>query len=955
VREFLASCKLDMQNEWEDQLIVLHDHLGMREWFKRVAGETLRREALIQDSDRDPADVVLRRTAALLEEIKATAPDGDLVATAEHVAPYEARLIELRDKAARIDPTLVDARYALYFAACRLRREVMFANPLLDFDSVIFIKRHFMPGEVNFPFFIGQGWCALGGGSGLFVLENAFSASPTLRDLLADSTVGNGRMKGRTLSGGAFLGPELSYDASEILFAFTEVPEDRQEYVWQYDDPSFWTEYTWEPDRYYHVFRAKMDGTELRQLTDGPQNDFDPCWLPNGGVLFVSDRRGGFTRSRWWYLPGHTLYSMDPDGSDVRRLSHHLNQEWQPTVDNQGTVVFTRYDYWDRSYTSGFSCWLTTPDGRDARALHANYRGDKSAPATEGDIRAIPGSDKLIATASPNVFGHIFGSLILIDPSVPDQLIRIGNGAYDKVAFTRLTPDHHIPYSEADRSSGSISYGTAYPLSETTWLCAYDCFSGTYNGVNNNYGIYLMDALGNKELLYRDPSISCMSPMPLKPRPRPPIIPDLCKPPPAPVRENADPDAPGTVGVINVYNSTLPMPEGAKIMRLRIWEIHPKTTPIKDRPRTRFGDNSGQRSLLGSVPVEDDGSSFFTMPANIPVFFQAIDEDGCAVQTMRSDTYIHPGERRLCLGCHEPRTRAPSVRPSFAKAFQREPSGIEPDADGTYPFNYARLVQPVLDEHCVSCHLKGKGKAPDLTAGDWRRDPARFYQSAHNLYPHLARSINSFNQHLGQSDRSVPGEFGARASKLYHMLTDQRGHKGLKIPEEDLHRLVVWMDSSASMWGYDRDLDKQAAGEIVTPARQPVNDVTIDRSYGRSSMYPGGAQWLISIKDTNGFERPMTDAIQPGIGFRLWRTPQEAFDFAKAESYPLVGFYEREHRLRVETAPVDGPLAEPLDRLLLGRRRHHARRRLFGIRDVWSQPELALANASCDTEVLSSE
>ncbi|HUW35538.1 MAG TPA: hypothetical protein VM223_28340 [Planctomycetota bacterium] len=487
-----------------------------------------------------------------------------------------------------------------------------------------------------------------------------------------------------------------------------------------------------------------------------------------------------------------------------------------------------------------------------------------------------------------------------------------GVGNSDRVFFKRLTPEHAIPYAEEDRSSGGICYGTAYPLTERVWLCAYDAFSGTYNGVANNYGIYLMDAFGNRELLYRDPKISCMSPIPLRPTPVPPVIPDLSTPPATPVPE-ADAGNPpaGTVGVVNVYDSTLALPPDTPITELRIWEILPKTTPIKDRPRTRLGDNSGTRALLGSVPVEKDGSAYFTMPANVPVFFQAVDASGCCAQTMRSDTYIHAGERRLCLGCHEPRNRAPSLRTGFPAAFQREPSQITPDVDGTNPFNYVRLVQPVLDKHCVSCHFKDKtGKAPDLTKGDWQRHPNRFPNSVESLSAYLAKDIHNFNSHLGQLDRSTPGQFGARASKLYQILSDPRGHHGLKLPQEDLHRLIVWMDSSGSVWGSDREIDRQAAGEVVRPLAHPGNDTSVDANYAHASMHVSAATWTMELKDAHGFGRPTTDAIQPGTGFRVYGPPKKdsgqpvEYPFGKVENFPLVAYYAPEQELRLETSPI---------------------------------------------------
>ena len=220
LRQYLDAHKdLDLATEWQQQNVALYDNLSEREWFAKVAGQTFRRESLIQDGDRDPTDIVLRRTGALLKEIQAIAgaKPAELTGLAQ-------RLAKVQEVAAKVPVGHVDARYALYFETCRLRRQVAFVNPLLDFNQVLFIKRQFMPGEVNYPFFISQGWCAMGGG-GLFVLEDPFSPHARPRDLLASAKCDNGSAKDTNLAGGAFIGPELSFDARRILFSWTAVPK----------------------------------------------------------------------------------------------------------------------------------------------------------------------------------------------------------------------------------------------------------------------------------------------------------------------------------------------------------------------------------------------------------------------------------------------------------------------------------------------------------------------------------------------------------------------------------------------------------------------------------------------------------------------------------------------------------------------------------------------------------
>lgn len=314
---------------------------------------------------------------------------------------------------------------------------------------------------------------------------------------MANSAVEQGRLKGRYLEGGAFLSPEVSFDGRTVLFAWTEATGKDLE---------------WSRTASYHLFRCNADGTRLVQLTDGPWNDFDPCFLPNGRVAFISERRGGYLRCGR-HCPTYTLFGMAADGSDVICLSHHETHEWQPSITADGLIIYTRWDYVDRDTNVAHHPWTCRPDGGNPRAIHGNYpKLRESRPWMEMDIRAIPGSHKLVATAAAH-HGHAFGSLVVIDPQVEDD------GAQSQLA--RLTPE--VPFPEAEKHLQPIEqcmvYGTAWPLSEEDYLCVYGADA-------KNRGLYWIDRFGNKELLYRDPSISCLSPMPLAPRPAPPVVPD---------------------------------------------------------------------------------------------------------------------------------------------------------------------------------------------------------------------------------------------------------------------------------------------------------------------------------------------------------------------------------------------------------------------------------------------
>ncbi len=756
------------------------------------AEQVFEKASLPAVADRDELGAVLRRTAALLAHLATMADAPDLSAKA-------AALKALRGRAISTDVKDVAARKALLAEAAALRRQIAFANPLLSFDHILFIKRHFMPNaEKTGNHMCDQyfGFHAIEGG-GLFVLEKPFSDAPTVTDVLADAVCETGRFKGRKLDHtGGYLSPELSFDGKRILFSYTDILEPRKRYTWTKDN-------TW------HIFSVNADGTGLRQLTDGTTNDFDPCFLPSGRIAFISERRGGYGRCHGRPVPSFTLHSMNADGSDIVMLSPHETNEWHPSVDHDGMIVYTRWDYVDRGFNQAHHPWLTTPDGRDSRSIHGNFSPSaRVRPHMEMDIRAIPGSHKYIATAACH-HGQAYGSVVIIDPKIKDD---------DAMApVKRVTPDQPFPESECRTHRDPANYGSVWPLSEHFYLCVYDANSRSNAGTRNNYGIYLLDAFGNKELLYRDDNISCLSPIPLRPRPTPPVVPHatLVGKPLAPGEKFVPPDPaklPKTaeVAVVNVYDSQRPFPKGTKITALRIVQLLPKTTPYANNPRIGYGSQKSARAILGTVPVAADGSAHFRMPVDIPVYFQALDANGMAVQSMRSATYVHHGEKLICQGCHENRHEVARPRSEYPLAMRRLPSKITPGPDGSKPFSFPRLIQPVLNRRCVGCHAK-KPKAPDLTAGDVANNPGKFYPSYNNLRKHSF----FFDNHAFTTPITIPGKFGARASKLYRML--RAGHHDVELSTEEMRRIVLWLDSNSDFFGSYADLRAQARGEIVRP------------------------------------------------------------------------------------------------------------------------------------------
>ena len=813
---------------------LLHD-LAERQQINARASETLRPEALIAANDRDPADIVLRRTGALLADLQRRH------AGQNKWPAFAAELAALRKEAGRVPPSQSANRYRLYERICALRRRIALSNPLLNFDSILFIKRH----RSRYNHMCDQYYGAtIRTGGGLYVLSRPFDKKPAVRNVLGKSTVVQGRLKGQRLDSGSFLSPDLSYDAKRVAFAYVECTGSTAHI--RHTDPA---RGHWTVGRCYHVFTVNTDGSDLKQITDGTWNDFDPCWLPNGRLAFVTERRGGYLRCGR-ACPTYTVYDMAAGGSDMRPLSVHETNEWHPSVTHNGRIIYTRWDYVDRHGCTVHLPWVMTPDGRDARAVHGNFAPRRVRPDMELDCRAVPGSPKFVATAAPH-HGQAFGSLVLINPQVKDD---------DGMApVRRITPEIGFPESQG----GPETYGTPWPLSEDYHICVYDVQTKIpaheRRREYGNYGIYLVDSFGNKELLYRDPQIACQSPIPLRAVRRPPIVPSTLPPAKNVVRQPGTlqvlsvdgKPAEGTFAVIDVYSSLKPWPEGTKIEKLRVYQIIPMAVPSGGPPHeTGLRETSSQdsvnlaRAVLGTVPVEEDGSAHFAAPAHKEMFFQALDEQGLAVQSMRSSAYLQPGERLTCHGCHEPRATAPKLPKATPIALRRAPSRIQPDVDGSNPFSYPRLVQPILDKHCLECHRSEKVARPKPLASlalldeedeekdeEEKKDVLTFLEEEKKTSFSLAREpivrgfFASYNNlapkygfySYGDSLRTTPGRFGARASKLYNTLV--KGHKNVKLSADEMHRIALWLDSLSNFYGvYEREGGlAQLRGEIAKP------------------------------------------------------------------------------------------------------------------------------------------
>jgi hypothetical protein len=236
------------------------------------------------------------------------------------------------------------------------------------------------------------------------------------------------------------------------------------------------------------------------------------------------------------------------------------------------------------------------------------------------------------------------------------------------------------------------------------------------------------------------------------------------------------------------------VPRGT-IKSLRIMDFDVRDTPMTGGlrqeelssgghscPVTALGGSWHVKRILGTVPVHPDGSAAFRIPAERRVFFQALDDRGRAVQTMRSWVEAMPGEQMTCVGCHESRLQAPPARRAVM-ALAKEPVTPTPWYGPPRAFGFAREVQPVLDRHCVRCHHAAHPKGIDL-----RGDATSWFSLA---YENLRPFVNP----VGPQSMPMllpPRSRGAAASRLVDMLL--AGHQDVRLGAEDLDRIITWID-----------------------------------------------------------------------------------------------------------------------------------------------------------------
>jgi hypothetical protein len=643
------------------------------------------------------------------------------------------------------------AEESLYLEARLAKRNLMFRDPDLEpLTRILFAKRHPYLASHNYSDVLDSQFRP---GGGICVLEiprpqDRLDPAGAKLTTLFDAAAGIAR------------DPVADFAAAKIYFAFrpAKSPVPGQ-------------------DCYWHLMEMATNGSGLRQISDGPFHDYYPCSLPDGDLAFISTRCK--CRFLCWRPQAFVLFRMKAGSDDIQPLSFANLSEWTPTVMRDGRILWTRSEYLDKGANFGHTLWAIRPDGAHPELVFGN-----NTINCYMNGREVPGTREIVCTLVSHGGDH----------NGPIGLVDLGRAPFDSAAVTNITPDVTPQYDMNWLRAGCCR--DPAPVSRDYFLVSH--------APADRWGLYVIDRYGNRELLYLDPEMGSMSPTPLRPVARPPVL--RAQEPPSDLAE-------GQFIVTDVYRG-LPQVARGKVKYLRVCE---EVRSNLDRtPNGEFRKDHGPdfmdfyaspvhkvngpfgwpsyvaKASLGLAPVEDDGSANFYAPAGKVLYFEALDEDLNEVQRMRSVVQLQPGELRSCVGCHEDRKSAPPVRATIAS--RRAPSRLGSSSWGAEAFSYEKIVQPVWDAKCVRCHDANDKRGFNLTgARDGERVPASYRTLISGGWVHY------FNWGYGVRHQKAESlTFGTVKSKLWPIL--DRGHYDVKLTRDEMHRIKCWTDLNCPLW-----------------------------------------------------------------------------------------------------------------------------------------------------------
>ncbi len=621
----------------------------------------------------------------------------------------------------------------------QLQREVL----LFDIDRLVVIKRH----EILATHVYTYHYEGFEAGGGLYVVSPGDGESV---ELVNSPT-------------GQILDCDLSYDGRTILFSWRK-----------------------KQDESYHLWTINVDGSGLTQLTRGEWHDYNGCWLPDGGIAFLSSRIAQFAYC--WDAPVGIVHRMDADGSNVKLLSANYLNDFTPYPLDDGRIIYSRWEYVDKPAIPIQSLWTLNPDGT---SLSGYFGNGVLSPGTFMEARSVPGGSKIICTMTGHN-GPTRGAIGIIDRR---------EGVNAQAAIWNITPDVPVPaVNEGNgNTEGSKVYSCPLPLDERRFLVSArgPVLVRTYEG--DCQSVVLPQP--ENEMQY-------FNAQPVRPRKRPPVITSGFD------YKGKDQDA--VMYLQDVYKGLEPHVKRGEIKRIRVVREMAKNVRIDPKfrafgfqfPVISCGATYAGKTVLGEAPVEADGSAYFRVPARMPIYFMAIDEHGRTLQRMRSFTHLMPGEVQGCMGCHEPRLQAPGLK--RGAAYRTEPKELTPPEWGVVGFDYSRIVQPVLDKYCIDCHNPVDApKKIDLTGGK-----TDYFNVSYDV---LAREnqgsrgspyvswIPTYNGQEQNILEVTPKAWGSAQSKLAKVVLsghpDADGRKRFAMDEGSRRRILAWIDLNVPYYG----------------------------------------------------------------------------------------------------------------------------------------------------------
>ena len=713
-----------------------------------------------------------------------------------------------------------------YLAVRNLKRTIFFKNPLIDFDRVLLIDNPYPKGnpldttdEWNHESRHRNGFMAVDGGRLLVVgLHPGSEVTSILPDLK-----------------GSFWRPDLSFDGSEILISYRPVGE-----------------------RSFHLYRCNADGSNFRQLTYGDYDDLDPVFAPDGKIIFCSSRQHSYVRC----MPmthSFAISRCDGDGKNIYVISANGEPEYLPSILDDGRVIFTRWEYTDKALWRVQSLWTCNPDGTNTQTFWGNQSFWPDVPT---EARSIPGTNKVMFTA---VGHHIWfdGSIGIIDPSeglnYPDGLTRVTREAEWPEGATPGEPPPAVEYYQ----SGKIhAYHSPYPLSEEYFLVS--AREGTtQNGYESHndwyFRLYLMDIYGNKELIFRG-EYNAYYAIPFKPRQMPPVLVDRVQ---WPKIGSGEKPALGTLFSNDVFAGA-PEILKEKGKAIRVVQMDPKTYTTwnklvqHDGPAVSITQADGVKRILGTVPIESDGSIAFQVPPGEAIFFEMLDAEGRAIHVMRSFTNVMPGEVRGCHGCHESKLTTSVTATAGLAMMKGAQLPVPPPWGVDESVSFVRFAQPVFDKHCADCHQNPEHEAyaklnltlrPSMHPWyqQWREPEWVYSQSGVSPFmePYLSLVSGPMLWAVSQSrdERNVPKNLAgvlivegygndpnsimtlppysafSPVSQIVHNAMSGE-HHGVKVTGIDLERLIAWVDLNGPYLG-----DEEIRNEMFDPISYAIENI----------------------------------------------------------------------------------------------------------------------------------